>query len=132
MVGVAQQVARQRAAAACAFPGLFRNERSSGGFPVKAFALTHRLSGIALALFLPLHFWALGQALEGEAKLESFLRWTDQPLVKASEWAIVLLLAVHLTGGVRILMIEFLPCRDWQRLLAAAAAATALSLGLLF
>jgi len=100
--------------------------------PSRNFARVHRLSGIALALFLPLHFWALGQALQGEAKLESFLRWTDQPLVKASEWAIVLLLAVHLTGGVRILMIEFLPWRDWQKTLAAIAAASALAIGLLF
>jgi succinate dehydrogenase cytochrome b556 subunit len=99
---------------------------------VRNFALVHRLSGITLALFLPLHFWALGQALQGEARLESFLRWTDQPLVKASEWAIVLLLAVHLTGGVRILMIEFLPWRDWQKTLAAAAAALAFAIGLLF
>ena len=99
---------------------------------MRNFALVHRLSGIALALFLPLHFWALGQALQGEAGLESFLRWTDQPLVKASEWAIVLLLAIHLTGGVRILMIEFLPWRDWQKTLAAVAAATALAIGLLF
>ena len=99
---------------------------------MKQLALAHRLSGIALALFLPLHFWALGQALHGEARLESFLRWTEQPLVKASEWAIVLLLAIHLTGGVRILMIEFLPWRDWQKTLAAAAAATALAIGLLF
>ena len=100
--------------------------------PSRNFARVHRLSGIALAVFLPLHFWALGQALQGEAKLESFLRWTDQPLVKASEWAIVLLLAVHLTGGIRILMIEFLPWRDWQKTLAAIAAATALAIGLLF
>ena len=100
--------------------------------PSRNFALVHRLSGIVLALFLPLHFWALGQALQGEARLESFLRWTDQPLVKASEWAIVLLLAVHLTGGIRILMIEFLPWRDWQRTLAAIAAASALAIGLLF
>ena len=99
---------------------------------MRNFALVHRLSGIALALFLPLHFWALGQALHGEARLESFLRWTDQPLVKASEWAIVLLLAVHLTGGIRILMIEFLPWRDWQKTLAAVVAATALAIGLLF
>ena len=99
---------------------------------MRNFALVHRLSGIALALFLPLHFWALGQALQGEARLESFLRWTDQPLVKASEWVIVLLLAIHLTGGVRILMIEFLPWRDWQKTLVAAAAALALAIGLLF
>lgn len=99
---------------------------------MKHYALLHRLSGIALALFLPVHFWALGQALEGEAKLESFLRWSEQPLVKASEWAIVLLLAAHLTGGVRVLMIEFLPWRDWQKTLGAAAAATALAIGLIF
>ncbi len=99
---------------------------------MKNFALVHRLSGLALALFLPLHFWALGQALEGEARLESFLRWTEQPLVKASEWAIVLLLAIHLTGGIRILMIEFLPWRDWQKTLVAVATATALGIGLLF
>ncbi len=99
---------------------------------MKNFALVHRVSGIALALFLPVHFWALGQALDGEAKLESFLRWSEQPLVKASEWAIVLLLAAHLTGGVRILMIEFLPWRDWQKTLAAVAAAAALAIGLLF
>jgi succinate dehydrogenase cytochrome b556 subunit len=99
---------------------------------VKNFALVHRVSGLALALFLPLHFWALGQALRGEAGLESFLRWTDQPLVKASEWAIVLLLAIHLTGGVRILMIEFLPWRDWQKTLAAVVTASALAIGLLF
>ena len=104
---------------------------------MKRYALVHRLSGLALALFLPVHFWALGQALgdemqSGEAQLESFLRWTDQPLVKASEWAVVLLLAIHLTGGVRILMIEFLPWRDWQKTLAALAAGAALAIGLLF
>jgi succinate dehydrogenase cytochrome b556 subunit len=99
---------------------------------VKNLALLHRLSGIALAAFLPLHFWALGQALEGEARLESFLRWSEQPLVKLGEWTIVLLLAAHLTGGVRILMIEFLPWRDWQKTLAAIATTAALAIGLLF
>jgi succinate dehydrogenase cytochrome b556 subunit len=99
---------------------------------VKNLALIHRVSGIALAVFLPLHFWALGQALQGEAKLESFLRWTDQPLVKFSEWAIVLLLATHLSGGIRILMIEFLPWRSRQKALATLAAAAVLAIGLLF
>ena len=56
---------------------------------MRNFALVHRLSGIALALFLPLHFWALGQALHGEARLESFLRWTDQPLFHFAVWGLV-------------------------------------------
>ena len=95
-------------------------------------AMVHRVSGIALALFLPLHFWALGHALEGEGGLSTFLAWTDQPLVKAGEWAIVVALAAHLGAGLRVLALEFLPWRDWQKSLAAAAAALTLAIGLAF
>jgi fumarate reductase subunit D len=94
--------------------------------------LVHRVSGIALAVYLPLHFWALGLALEGAAKLDNFLAWTEQPLVKFAEWGLVLLLAAHLAGGLRILALEFLPWRDWQKSLAALAAAAALGIGLGF
>lgn len=95
-------------------------------------ALVHRLSGIALALFLPLHFWALGQALQGAAALDAFLAWTAQPLVKFSEWGIVLLLAAHLAGGLRVMALEFLPWRDWHKALAALAAGVSLAAGLAF
>jgi fumarate reductase subunit D len=94
--------------------------------------LVHRLSGLALALFLPLHFWALGRALQGEVALDGFLRWTDRPQVKFAEWALVLLLAAHLGGGVRLLALEFLPWRDWHRALLACAAAVAIAVGLAF
>jgi fumarate reductase subunit D len=91
-------------------------------------AHVHRVSGIALAIFLPLHFWALGNALQ----LDSFLAWTEQPLVKAGEWAIVVALAAHLAGGLRVLAIEFLDWHEWQKSLAAIAAAATLAVGLAF
>ena len=94
--------------------------------------VVHRASGVLLALFLPLHFWALGQALSGEEKLESFLRWSDQPLVKFAETALVLLLAAHMTGGLRLLALEFLAWRDWQLSLLAAAAGVSIVAGLAF
>lgn len=94
--------------------------------------LLHRISGVLLALFLPAHFWVLGLALQGEARLENFLRWSDQPLVKFAEGALVLLLAAHMAGGVRLLMLEFLPWRDWQKTLLAIAAAFSLAAGLAF
>ena len=89
-------------------------------------AHVHRISGVALAVFLPLHFWALGNALQ----LDSFLAWTEQPLVKAGEWAIVVALAAHLGGGLRVLAIEFLDWHEWQKSLAALAAAVTLAIGL--
>src|SRR5262249_15235883 len=85
-------------------------------------ALVHRLSGLALAIFLPLHFLALGLAIRGEAQLESFLRWSDQPLVKLAESGLVFLLVVHMSGGLRLLLIENLDWHDRQKELAAAAA----------
>ncbi len=91
-------------------------------------AHVHRVSGIALALFLPAHFWVLGQGLA----MDAFLQWTEQPLVKAAEWGLVVLLAAHLGGGLRVLALEFLPWRDWQKSLAAAAAALTLGWGLAF
>jgi fumarate reductase subunit D len=86
-------------------------------------ALLHRLSGLALAIFLPLHFLALGLAIEGEARLEGFLRWSDQPLVKLAESGLVFLVVVHMLGGLRLLAVENLAWRDGQKRLAAIAAA---------
>lgn len=91
-------------------------------------AIVHRVSGIALALFLPLHFWALSRALE----LDAFLAWTQQPLVKLAEWGIVIALAAHMAGGLRVLALELLPWRDWQKTLAAGAAAVTVAVGLAF
>jgi len=69
----------------------------------------HRLSGLALAVFLPFHFLVLGLALEQPEQLDGFLKWSDQLLVKIAEWGLVGLLAVHLAFGLRLLMLEYLP-----------------------
>ena len=97
-----------------------------------AFAI-HRFSGVTLAAFLPLHFWVLGRALQGEAALDGFLRWTERPLVKASEAALVFLLAMRLTGGLRLLLAEFVAWRaPWQPSLIAAAGGAAALCALVF
>jgi fumarate reductase subunit D len=94
--------------------------------------LVHRASGLMLALFLPLHFWALGTAIEGEARLEAFLRWTDNPLTKFAEFGLVVLLAAHLGGGLRLLFLEFSGWRQWQSRAIAFSFALGLVFGLLF
>lgn len=109
-----------------------KNDFRARNHPAYWAFIVHRAAGVLLALFLPLHFWALGQALRGEEKLESFLRWSDQPLVKLAEATLVLLLAAHLAGGLRLLALEFLAWRDWQLGLLAAAAGITLAAGLAF
>jgi succinate dehydrogenase subunit D len=95
-------------------------------------ALLHRLSGIALAVFLPLHFLALATALDGADALDKFLAVTANPLVKLSELAIVVALATHMALGLRILAVEFLDFREKTLAALSTCAALALGVGLLF
>jgi fumarate reductase subunit D len=100
--------------------------------PLWLAALAHRLSGLALAIFLPFHFLAMGLAISGEAQLENFLRWTDHPLVKISEGLLLGLLAVHMLGGLRLLALESLAWREGQTRLALLAIAAAMIVSFLF
>lgn len=88
--------------------------------------ILHRVSGLALALFLPVHFLMLATALTGEEAMDGFLHWTDLTVVKIAEFGLVFLLAVHFFGGIRLLAVEFLPWSPRQRSLAAGATALAL------
>jgi fumarate reductase subunit D len=95
-------------------------------------AILHRLSGIALAIFLPLHFLALATALNGASALDAFLELTRQPLVKFAEWGIVVALAVHMTLGLRVLAIEFFDFREKTLAVLSACVAAVFAVGLVF
>ncbi|MFG1346679.1 succinate dehydrogenase [Xanthobacter autotrophicus DSM 431] len=95
-------------------------------------ALLHRLSGVALAVFLPLHFIALGTALAGAGALDSFLSLTHNPVVKIAEWGMVSALAVHMALGLRVLAIEWLAFRGHTAGVVGGCVAAGLAIGLLF
>jgi fumarate reductase subunit D len=88
-------------------------------------AFVQRWSGVVLALFLPVHFFVLSLALQGEQSLNGFLHWADMPLVKFAEAGLVGLLSIHLLGGLRILLIEFFAWEEWQGYLISFACAGA-------
>ena len=94
--------------------------------------LLHRFSGIALALFLPFHFWVLSYALTSPDKLNGFLSWAEQPLVKFAEFGLIFLLAVHIFGGLRLMALEFLPWSPKQKTLAALSVGVSLFVSGLF
>ena len=92
----------------------------------------HRLSGLGLALFLPCHFYVLALAIEDAARLDGFLDWTRNPLVKLAETGLILLLVAHMTGGLRLLALEFLPWSDGQKTRIILALGLAVAAALLF
>ena len=95
-------------------------------------AMLHRLSGIALAIFLPLHFLALATALDGAKALDAFLTVTRQPPVAFAGAGIVIALAIHLTLGLRVLAIELLDFREKTLAALSVCFATVLAVGLIF
>jgi fumarate reductase subunit D len=111
-----------------------RNDRRARSHPGFLLAMAHRLSGLALALFLPLHFLTLGAALQGAASLDTTLARLDMPVFKLAEWALVVLLAVHSTCGVRLLVIEFRPWsgprKNWWTGVVGIGVAAGLAFGL--
>ena len=94
--------------------------------------LVHRLSGLALALFLPLHFWVLAMAMTDPARLDGFLHLTEAGVVKLAEFGLVFLLAVHMFGGLRLMALEWRPWSGSQKTLAAGAAAVSFLIACLF
>ena len=95
-------------------------------------ALLHRLSGLALAMFLPLHFLALGTALDGAAALDTFFTATNRPVVKLAELGLVVALATHMALGLRVLAVEFLDWRERSLAVLSVCFAAAFAAGLIF
>ena len=79
--------------------------------------LGHRISGVALALFLPFHFLLLGTSLGGVGSLNRSLLLIDNPLFKLAEWGLVVFLTLHLLFGVRLLLLEL---TDWPATITTA------------
>jgi fumarate reductase subunit D len=96
-----------------------------------AFVL-HRLSGLALAIFLPIHLYVLSLVIGEGSQFDAFIAWTAHPLVKFAETGLVVLLALHMAGGLRLLAVEFLPWQDRQKTFAAIAGGIAVAAGLLY
>jgi fumarate reductase subunit D len=95
-------------------------------------AMLHRLSGIALAIFLPMHFVALGMALSGADSFQSFLGVTHNLFVRVAEWGLVTALGLHMALGIRVLAIEFLAVRERGAIVVSACVGCSLTVGLLF
>jgi succinate dehydrogenase subunit D len=95
-------------------------------------ALLHRLSGLALAIFLPIHFLTLGTALNGAGALDAFFTATNTPVVKAAELGLIVALALHLALGLRVLAIEFLSVRERTAAAVSLCVGSALGVGILF
>ncbi len=107
-------------------------KRTNRNHPTYWAFLLHRVSGVLLAVFVPVHLYVLSLAINEGALLDEFLRWSSTPVVKLMETGMVVMLAAHLTGGLRLLGLEFLAWYAWQKTALALSVGISLAVGLVF
>ena len=76
-------------------------------FPVTAIAsITHRVTGVAIFLALPILLWMLDRSLASPESFADLKALMTSPLVKLVVWAILAVLLYHLVAGIRHLVMD--------------------------
>lgn len=68
--------------------------------------LLHRLSGLALLLFLVLHVFVTSARVFGEETWQQLMSFTHSPVLKFLEYLVFVAFVFHATNGVRLILIE--------------------------
>ncbi len=105
-------------------PGRFQRYRIRTGM----FAwMAHRLSGVALVVYLALHIWGL-RALTDRAAYNELIAKYHAPIFKVGEFLLLCAVVYHALNGLRIVLIDFLGWSPNQKKLFWTLGAVALLL----
>jgi len=98
--------------------------------------LLHRVTGVALALYLIPHFVSIHAASGGRQALDAELASFRTPLFAMAEWLLIGAVAFHAFNGLRIIAVDCFDLTGRQRLLfwlvLAACAAVFVAASTLF
>lgn len=85
-----------------------------------AFAL-HRITGVALSIYLFLHIWTLSAVEEGEAAFNHSIDKWDNTAGHIFEYLLLLAVTWHLLNGIRVTFVDFLRFTGQQKRMLAWA-----------
>ncbi|MDE0308296.1 MAG: hypothetical protein OXI60_00485 [Acidiferrobacterales bacterium] len=102
------------------------------GNPNQLAFVVHRISGLCLAAFIPIHLYVMSLLITNPQQLDAFLTWTSTPAVKLSESLLIMLAGIHLAGGIRILVVEWFSVSGVKSRWISVAAGFSVICGILF
>lgn len=77
----------------------------AGRYPVERYLyLLHRISGLGLVLYLPLHVWVTAQRLQGPEVWEQTMAALSSPIFVAGEFLVLAGFLFHALNGIRLLL----------------------------
>lgn len=68
--------------------------------------LLHRITGVALLLYLIPHLFVTAQRLQGREPWEGLMSFLNQPVFHVLEFLVFLSFAYHVTNGIRLVLTE--------------------------
>jgi succinate dehydrogenase / fumarate reductase, cytochrome b subunit len=66
----------------------------------------HRVSGVALTVYLFIHIWALRGLVKGEAAFNEEMALFTTPVFKFAEWSLFAFVIFHSMNGIRIALVD--------------------------
>jgi succinate dehydrogenase / fumarate reductase cytochrome b subunit len=79
--------------------------------------LLHRVTGVALAIYLLPHFLSIHAARSGSQALDAELRGFATPLFAVAEWLLIGAVAFHALNGLRIIAVDLFDLAPRQKAL---------------
>lgn len=76
--------------------------------------LLMRITGIALAVYLFLHIWSIGQVLRGTEAFEAKMASYNTPLGWLMEYSLLLAVLYHIMNGLRVIVADFFGLTEKQ------------------
>lgn len=83
--------------------------------------LLHRLSGIALALYVFPHFWVISSAMLGPGGFNHRLALVQTEFFHIVEIGLIGVIFFHMLNGLRVTLVDFLPWTKIHKALLAVA-----------
>lgn len=74
-----------------------------------------RVSGVALVLYLLLHIWVIGSALDSPETFDARLNAVQTPFFKVLEIALLAAVVYHAFDGVRLLLVNWFKVTDKRK-----------------
>ena len=87
--------------------------RATFTFNFFAFLLM-RITGVALAVFLFLHIWTVGQVQRGMGEFNGAMAAYNKPLGWAMEYLLLMAVLYHMMNGLRLMAADFLNMTERQ------------------
>ncbi|MBE3598672.1 MAG: succinate dehydrogenase, cytochrome b556 subunit [Limnochordaceae bacterium] len=77
----------------------------AGRYPLERYLYTlHRIAGLGLMLYLPLHVWVTGQRLKGPEVWERTMAALSTPVFRFGEFLVLAAFLFHALNGIRLLL----------------------------